>query len=249
MEVWVICALVLAGIIVGVINTFAGAGATISLALYSLLGLDLSVANATNRISVVFQCATMSGEFYRQGKLDIKLGLLLSIPTSIGAVIGSELVGYLSNTLFSILIGVALLIMLLVLIFDPTRALKGREKITRPNLLHYIILLFIGFYGGAFHLGVGYLFLSLFILGLGYDILTANALKGFVVLIYTLFAVGVFAINGEIVWSYGLIHSIGNIIGAYFATRYSQYIPIQVLRYSLMVFILLTVTYIFVFKI
>lgn len=249
MDFWIVVALVLVGIVVGVINTFAGAGATISIALYSLLGLDLGVANGTNRISVVFQGVSMSGEFYRQGRLDVKLGLKLSVPTVIGAVVGSEVVGYMSNTLFGTLLACALLLMLVVLIVDPTRALKGRAEVLKPTWLHYGLLVFIGFYGGSFHLGVGYLFLTFFILGLGYDLLTANALKGFVVLIYTLFSLAIFALNGDVVWSYGLVHGVGNLIGAYFAARYASYIPLGLLRYALMLFIALTISYIFIFKI
>lgn len=249
MDFWVVVVLVLVGIVVGVINTFAGAGATISIALYSLLGMDLGVANGTNRISVVFQGVAMSGEFYRQKRLDVKLGLKLSIPTVIGAIVGSEVVGYLSNALFAIFLAVVLLLILLMLLFDPTKALVGRGEVSRPTWAHYVVLLFVGFYGGSFHLGVGYLFLTFFIMGLGYDLLSANALKGFVVLIYTLFSLVIFAINGDVEWSYGLVHGVGNLIGAYFAAHYARFIPLGALRYALIVFVLLTISYIFIFKI
>ncbi len=249
MGVGEITILVLTGVVVGVINTFAGAGATISITVYSLLGLPLPIANATNRISVVFQTITMSAEFYRQKMLDWRLGLRLAMPTVVGSILGSWLIVYVSSKLFGILLCCVLILLIVLLIYDPTKALKGRIVHSEPRWYHYITLVIIGFYGGVFHIGVGYLFLALFIGGLGYDLMGANALKGFVVLIYTLFAVLVFALNHQIDWTHGLIHSVGNIIGAYFATRYARFIPLKVLRYALLLFITLTIIYIIFGKI
>ena len=59
------------------------------------------------------------------------------------------------------------------------------------------------------------------VLGAGYDILKANAVKVWVVLLYTPFALMVFILNGQVNWKYGLIHAIGNIIGAWIATRWA----------------------------
>lgn len=191
----------------------------------------------------------MSLGFYKQGKLDILLGLKLSIPTIIGAVVGTQLVGYVSDLVFAMLLCTILLVMLMLLVFNPLKAIKGRKETTKPTIWHYLLLLVIGFYGGSFHIGVGYLFLMLFMMGLGYDLLETNALKGFVVLMYTIFSISIFAYQGEINWSYGLVHSIGNIIGAYFSTKYSQYIPLNILRIALILFIVATIAYITIFKI
>lgn len=249
MDISTIVIIIATGIVVGIINTFAGAGAVITITLYSFLGLPLPVANATNRLSVIFQTLTMSAEFHRQKVLDWRLGLRMVIPTCVGAVIGSELVTMLSEELFAWFLSGVLVLMLGILVFDPSRALKGRAHTSPMRPVHYLLLVFIGFYGGAFHIGVGYLFLVLFIMGLGYDLMTANALKGFVVLFYTIFALAVFAINGDVNWTYGLIHSVGNIIGAYFATRYARFVPIKVLRYALIVFIGLTIIYLLIYKV
>lgn len=249
MDSGIIALLVGSGIVVGVINTFAGAAAVITISLFSMLGLPLSVANATNRIPVIFQTVTMSVGFFRQGMLDYRLALRLSIPTVVGAVVGSEFVSRIDTSLFVWLLVGVLVLLFAMLVTDPTKALKGGGHITSPNWVHYLLLVGVGFYGGAFHVGVGYLFLSLLIMGLGYDLLSANAIKGAIVLIYTIFSLTVFALNGEINWGYGLVHGVGNVIGAYFATRYARYIPIVVLRYALMIFIGVTIVYLLIEKI
>ena len=76
----IIIMLVVSGIIVGVINTLAGGGAIISMTLFMVLGLPISVANGTNRIAVVLQNFTSSLAFLRKRLLDIKSGIKLSIP-------------------------------------------------------------------------------------------------------------------------------------------------------------------------
>lgn len=249
MDIEIIALLIGTGCVVGVINTFAGAAAAITLSVFSMLGLPLPVANATNRIPVIFQTITTSVGFYRQEMLDWRLGLKLSIPTIVGAVIGSIFVTRISVELFTWLLVGVLILLLAVLVLNPTKALKGRSALTAPGVGHYLVLVAIGFYGGAFHVGVGYLFLTMFIMGLGYDLLTANALKGFVVGVYTVFSLVVFVQSGEVNWTYGLIHGVGNVIGAGFATKYARVIPVALLRYGLIVFIGLTIVYLFIEKI
>lgn len=46
---------ILAGIVAGAINTLAGSGSAVTLPMLVFLGLDASVANATNRVGVVVQ--------------------------------------------------------------------------------------------------------------------------------------------------------------------------------------------------
>ena len=79
----IIAMLVISGIIVGIINTLAGGGAIISMTLFMVLGLPISVANGTNRIAVVLQNFTASLAFLRKRMLDIKSGVKLSIPAGI----------------------------------------------------------------------------------------------------------------------------------------------------------------------
>ncbi len=236
--------LIATGIVVGIINTFAGAGASVSMMIYSWLGVDLSVANATNRISVLMQATTMSLEFRRQGILNFRDGLLFSIPIVVGSVFGALYVSYINTTLFAWLLCGVLFLMLLILLFNPTSALKQSGSRVSPQWYHYLFLILIGFYGGGFHIGIGYLFLWMFIGSLGYGLMEANALKGFVTLPYTLTSLLVFGFTGDVAWWFGLIHGVGNVLGSYLAARYSQYIPIVFLRLLLIVFITLTVCYI-----
>ncbi|MDO8896014.1 MAG: TSUP family transporter, partial [Bacteroidales bacterium] len=64
---WIeITALIVSGVFVGFINTLAGGGTIISMAIFLFLGLPIDVANGTNRIAVVLQNITSVSTFHQK---------------------------------------------------------------------------------------------------------------------------------------------------------------------------------------
>ena len=57
----------------------------------------------------------------------------------------------------------------------------------------------------------------------------------------------VFVINGDVLWEYGLIHSIGNIIGAFIAARMAVKKGAEFIRWVMVVIIIVAVADIFGF--
>ena len=57
------------------------------------------------------------------------------------------------------------------------------------------------------------------VLGVGYDLVRANAIKVLIVLIYTPLALGVFIYNGQVEYVSGLTLAAGNMVGAWLASR------------------------------
>lgn len=242
MSISIIILLFLAGLLVGLINTFAGAAAAISISLLTSLGLPITVANGTNRIPVLMQTAVMSIGFRKQGFLDVKTGLKLGIPTIIGAVIGAIFASHVPPTVFQIMLGTILIALLAVLIMDPQRFLKTEISVVHKlTTATYIWFFIIGLYGGFFHIGVGYLILTVAILSLGYNLMEANALKGFVVMLYIPFTLVVFMLHDQVDYTYGLIHGCGNVVGAWFATRNAKRVPMNLIRWVLVVMIVVTI--------
>ena len=68
-------------------------------------------------------------------------------------------------------------------------------------------------------MGVGFILLATLNLIENYDLVNANAVKVFIVLCYTVFAVIIFAISGKILWLHGLILALGNSLGAYLGVK------------------------------
>lgn len=221
----IIALLILAGFLVGVINTFAGSGTVISYSLFMLLGLPATAANGTIRLGVILQTFAASCSFYRHDALSIKRGLWLALPITIGSVAGAQIAVSINHDIFEKIVGVVMLLMLFLLFYKPKRWVEGKKENIRkkPTYLQHIIYFFIGIYGGFIHIGVGIFLLSALVLVSGYDLVKANALKVFAVFIYSPFVLAVFIFNGEISYAMGLISAIGNLIGgiaaSYFAVK------------------------------
>jgi uncharacterized membrane protein YfcA len=236
-----VVALVVSGVFVGFINTLAGGGTIISLSLFMFMGLPADVANGTNRIAVVLQNITSVATFRQKKLLDTRKAIWLSVPTVIGSIIGAQLSIEIDEATFRKAIGVVMLLMIFFIISKPDKWLKGQLKLQEKKVspLQYIIFFGIGIYGGFVQVGVGYFLLAAIVLGAGYDLVKANAIKVFIVLAYTLFAMVIFIIHDKINWQFGLIHAIGNIIGAYLASRYAVEWGANFIRWFIIVIILI----------
>ena len=157
-------------------------------------------------------------------------------------MVGAEFAAAVDPSLFVMLLATVLILLLALLLFSPNRILKGNGKPLRGvKKLDYLWFLLVGLYGGAFQIGMGYVILGLTIMGMGYDVIRANALKSFIVMIYIPCTLAVFMYHGQVAYAYGFVHAIGNVIGAYVASKYATRINTRLLRWMLVVFIVLTV--------
>lgn len=247
-----ISALILSGIVVAFINTFAGGASVISISLFMVLGLSPFEANVVNRVPVFFQTIASSYLFFKKKILDIKRGLMLGLPTIAGCLIGSRISVVINQQVFNIALGLILLVMLFFIFYKPERWLKGKPDLFQRKIDWQIgtVLFLIGIYAGFLHVGVGYFFLVALVLMLGFDLLQANAMKNFLVLIYSPFVLGFFILNGDMtgkMLTYGLIHAIGNVIGAILATRLGMKWGNNYIRWLMFFVILLTAMKLFGF--
>ena len=232
---------VFAGILCGFINTLAGSGSLISLPILMFIGLPAHVANGTNRIGIFFQNIVSTTNFHRQKVLDIPMGIQVAIPAILGSIFGAVVVLELPERAVEIAVGIVLFIMLIPLFFSPRQWLQGKKmdgrKVNQP--LRWVIFFFIGAYGGFIQAGVGIFLLSALVLNAGYNLVKANALKVFINLIFTPFALGVFVWQGQVDLLAGLVLALGNGIGAYFASRWAVSWGPAFVRYVLVAVIVL----------
>ena len=215
--------LIVSGIIVGAINTLAGGGSVVTVTMFTALGLLITIANGTNRIAVFLQNFTATITFLRKGAFNLKQGLMLSVPVILGNIAGSLVATHINDNIFKICFGIILVIILLYLIFDSRIKIKeGHNLDIKP--WHYLLFLGIGFYGGYIYIGIGYLILAITLWAMRMDIMTANAIKNFVIFVATPFSLAVFIINGQIDYLFGIPHGVGNIIGSFLASHYAAHL-------------------------
>jgi uncharacterized membrane protein YfcA len=245
---WVdISILIVSGILVGFINTLAGGGTIISLSLFMFMGLPANMANGTNRIAVILQNMTSVSEFKRKKVLDFKKGTKLAIPTIVGAIFGAQIASDINDEIFEKALAVVMIVMVFFILVKPSKWLIGQEDLMKKKVSwwQYLLFFLIGIYGGFVQVGVGYFLLGGIVLGAGYDLVKANAIKVWIVLLYTIFALLIFILNDQVRWDYGLVHAIGNIIGAYVASHFAVSWGANFVRWVMIVIIAITVIHLF----
>jgi len=92
--------------------------------------------------------------------------------------------------------------------------LTGKRK-----LLGAIVFFIVGIYGGAIQAGVGFLLIASLVLVAGLDLVRVNSHKVFIIATYTLFALAMFTLKGQVDWFLGLILAVGNGVGGWLGSR------------------------------
>ena len=235
---------VLVGAIAGFINTLAGSGSLVTLPMLIFMGLPANVANGTNRIGVIFQNIVGMIKFRRTGNLDLEHGGVLIVPTVIGALVGSLIAVDIDEQLMRYVIAAAMLVMLVVILMNPKQWLKEHSDLsaekTRSPLTMFIFFL-VGVYGGFIQAGVGVFLLVSMVMRCGFNMVQANGIKLALVLIFSLPALFMFAVNDQVHWFYGIVMALGQGIGAWLAATFaseSKSAPIWIRRLLITVIVL-----------
>ncbi len=241
MEIELIVTLLLSGVTVGFINTLAGGATVISMAIFMACGLPIIQAAGTNRIAVLMQNLVSTCLFRRQSLIDLKVALKLSVPIILGSIVGAQYTMLITDGLYSLLFFSGLVFLMTMMLLKPTAGLNtGADSIKKTSPLLWTLLFLSGIYSGCVYVGVGYFFIAIFAVGYGYDLIRANALKGFMALILTPASLAIFIYNGEVNFAYGLVHGVGNIVGAYMGSKYATKLGVGFIRKLLIVMIIVS---------
>jgi uncharacterized membrane protein YfcA len=212
---------IIGGFLAGVINTLAGNGSAITLTILTeVLGLPPNLANGTNRVGVFTQTAASSYAFYRGGKLSFRDQWKDMLCIVLGAIVGVIIAVNVSNEQFKTFFSYMMIAMLLVLLVRPKRWLQEGDASRRPsNWLLFPLLFLLGVYGGFIQMGMGVFFLAITVLIAHYELIAANAIKSFVIALYTVIVLGIFHWKGLIDWKIGFILASGQTLGGYLTAR------------------------------
>jgi len=225
------------GVIAGFINVLAASGSMLVLPLLIFLGLPPTVANGTNRVAILLQNIVAVASFKKQQLISVSETKHISISSLIGAIAGAFVAVEISDKYLNYTIATLLLVMFAFLIFKPQVWIQGKApdaKAMSP-VWQCVAFFFIGVYGGFIQAGVGMFLLAGLVLGVGQDLLRANAAKVLITLIYTPVTMLIFLWSGLIDWKAGLVLAIGSMTGAFFASKYAKRIGAGFIRYLLMV--------------
>lgn len=230
--------LVVTGLVAGVINTLAGGGSNLTVPALMIMGMPADVANATNRLGVGLQCVVGVRGFNRHGKLDLTDAVPIVGMTLGGGLVGALAASYLPNTyLKPVLLGAMVTMALIILIRPSVVMAEDGEPVMqlseRPRAKW--ILFVAGIYGGFVQAGVGFMLIAAIAGTLRYDLVRTNALKMLCTIGFTLLALSVFIIRGQVQWVPGLVLACGTMIGAHYAVKLAIKVSQKTLKWFLFV--------------
>jgi uncharacterized membrane protein YfcA len=229
------------GFIAGFVNTLAGSGSLITLPILILLGLPANVANGTNRVGVLIQNIVAVATFRRRGALHATGTWKLIVPTVLGSVAGAELAVDLDEALLRRIIGMLMLVMLAVMLARPGRWIRAHaDARPAPAWIQTPVFFAIGLYGGFIQAGVGIFLIAGLVLGAGFNLVSANAIKNLIVLVFTLAALVVFLINDQVRWGLGLLLALGQAAGAWVGVHMAVTRGAEFVRWVLIVILVLS---------
>lgn len=215
--------LIFVGLVAGFINTVAGGGSLITLPVLIFMGLPPAVANGTNRIALFLQNIIGVAGFKSKGIFVFPYSLWVGLSALIGAILGAHFSVQIRGELFNQILAVVMVAVVLITVFNPIKNPDAAlERLGRKHQwIGIIVFFFIGIYGGFIQAGVGFLILGALTLINKITLVKSNSIKVFVVLTYTIAALVVFILEDSINWLYGLTLALGNMTGAWIASRWS----------------------------
>ncbi len=235
--------------VAGMINALAGNGSVITLTILTeLLGLPGNIANGTNRVGVLFNAAGAMTGFVGKRDMHYRQNMVFIWPVIVGAIFGIFLATIVSHAQFMQVFKVLMVLMLIVILVKPERWLIEKPgKSGLPKWFIAILMLGLGFYGGFIQMGMGVFYLALLVLIARLPMIEANTLKSLSVGVFTLLAVIIFAISGQIVWVIGLVMGVAQFFGGWISAHYASKIPgaSKVAYYVLILAVLLSVLKLF----
>lgn len=213
------------GLLAGTVNTLAGNGSSITLAiLLEFFGLPAHLANGTNRVGVLMQTSASVLSFEREGRLDHRNNVLVIVIPVLGAFLGIYLAIKISAAGFISIYKYLLILMLILILVNPRRWLQKKTTEGRPKDPKWLWPLYflLGVYGGFIQMGMGIFTIAIFVLLGDRDLISANILKAAIISVLTFFAVIIFSWQGMVHWGYGLTIGFGQMAGGWFTAQFAS---------------------------
>jgi len=205
------------GALAGWLNVMAGGGSLLTVPAMLFMGIPAPVANGSNRIGILMEGVAAVASFHRRGFSDFRLSLSLAATASLGAAGGAMLGVKLDGVWFDRLLALAIIAVMILMAGGNKSHAPAAETDGKPKrlLLGHICMIGAGFWGGLIQVGVGFILMPILHRVMGLDLVRVNMHKVFVVLVYTLIALLIFAGSVEILWSAGLALGLGMMLGAW----------------------------------
>lgn len=217
-DLFLICFL---GFIAAMVDAIAGGGGLISLPALLMIGVPPHLALGTNKFAASMASLNSSITYARSGKVTTSL-VKWQIPfTLVGALLGSWTVLSVSSDFLSKAVLVLILIVGFYTLLHKNLGIENQFKgLDIQNIIIGCFFAFtLGFYDGFFGPGTGSFLIFSFIALYGFDFVTASANSKVLNFTSNIVSLLIFALNGKILFLYGIPMALFMIIGSYVGTK------------------------------
>jgi uncharacterized membrane protein YfcA len=205
----------------GFINVGAGGGSSLTLPMLIFLGLDSALANGTNRVGIMMQNIAAIYSFKKSKFSQFRLSLKLSLLTLPGSIAGAFLAVKLNNQLFQKILGIVMILIIISMFLPKAKNIIEGENNHKISWSVYISMFGIGFYGGFLQVGVGFMIMAALQHLMKLNLVLVNMHKVFIVLVFTLPALLIFAFTGNVNWFWGVVLGAGTALGGWWSAKLS----------------------------
>lgn len=223
LAIWQYILLTCAGVIAGWLNVMAGGGSMLTVPIMLFMGMPGPVANGTNRIAILAQNISAVATFFHKGFRHFQLGFSLAAASVPGAIAGALVGVRLEGEWFDRVLAIIMIVMMILMMKGHHGTASADQVAHQPTrrqlILGHICMVGAGFWGGFIQIGVGFILMPVLHRVMGFDLVRVNFFKVFVVLIYTVVALLVFAAHTEVFWLAGLALATGNALGGFLGAR------------------------------
>ncbi len=225
-------AVVVAGLLAGMINAVVGSGTLITFPTLLALGVPPVTANVSNTVGLV--PGSFSGAYgYRrelngQGRRIARLG----VGSALGGITGGLLLLVLPESAFEAIVPALILLGCALVILGPriSAATAHRRRGAHGGVALLAGIFALGIYGGYFGAAQGILLVAVLSIALDDDLQRINALKNVLAGIVNLTAALLFIAVADVDWQVAVLIAIGAVAGGLLGARVGRRLPNSVLR-------------------
>ncbi len=214
--------LAVVGVAAGFLNVMAGGGSLLVMPVMVLMGIPGPAANGTTRVAILAQNISATAGFRHKGYSNLRLSLTLAACALPGAVVGAWFGTQLEGVWFNrVLAGVMIGVLVLMATGRKPSPTSGSPAPTsrRRMIIGHVLMVGAGLYGGFIQAGVGFILMAILHRVMRIDLVRVNMHKVFIVGVYTIAAIAIFAARGSVLWTTGLALAAGMALGGWIGSH------------------------------
>ena len=198
----------------GFIDSIAGGGGLLMSPAYLLAGIPPTLALATNKLVSTMGTSVATANFYRKGKISLKVVAYGALLTWVGAALGSKCLLLVPQDMVAKVVMILLPVAAVAVLY-PKKSLKSLDALRKRDygIIIPLIGLVIGFYDGFFGPGSGSFLVIAFHVLLGMSLIASSANAKAFNLVSNVGALIVFMVNGKILYMLGIPLALGSMAG------------------------------------